>query len=236
MKRVIIIDDESDARLLIRQYLQAFRDFEIVAEATNGREAVARINELEPDLAFVDIQMPGISGIQIIQHLVHLPQIIFTTAFDHYALRAFELNAIDYLLKPYTEERFNRAISRIQTQHLSNINHWKNMDETPSMILVENGNKLINLDVKDIIYLNADKDYTWIHTETGSYLSNFGISLLEQRMDKRLFLRIHRSFIVNLNYIKEVYRDGWSVQVILKNEKALNVSRSYLEDLRKYFY
>lgn len=239
MNKAMIVDDERDARALIREYLEAIPGFEIIGEAENSWDAISIINTLEPDLVFLDIQMPGISGLQLISKLIHRPQIIITTAFDRYALRAFDLDAIDYLLKPYTMERFSRAISKFKTARL-NYPHDKlpaeTSDRCPSIILVESGKKMINLDVAEIMYMQADKDYTWIHTDGQSYLSNFGISLLAQRMDKDLFLRIHRSTIVNLKFVKEVYREDGTVRLILKNDKSLNVSRSYLEELRRYFF
>ncbi len=241
MSTVLIIDDEADARTLIRQYLSPYEGYEIIGECENGPEAVMMINKLEPDLVFLDIQMPGLSGFQVVQQLVHIPQIIFSTAYDQYAVKAFDTNAIDYLLKPYTAERFKRAIAKVSPPTAAEFTRTQKMAEEitgqhPTCILVEGGNKLVNINVDDIIYFEAEKDYTRIHTEVKSYLSNFGIGILEQRMDNRQFLRIHRSYIVNISGIKEVYRDGHSVQVILKTGKSLNVSRTYLDDLKKLFY
>jgi two-component system, LytTR family, response regulator len=241
MSTVLIIDDESDARLLIRQYLQSHPEYEILGECENGPDAVSMINRLEPDLVFLDIQMPGLSGFQVVQQIIHIPQIIFSTAYDQYAVKAFDTNAIDYLLKPYTADRFKRALAKASASTPADFGKAQKMaDEVtgqhPTRILVEGGNKLVNINVDDIIYFEAEKDYTRIHTDGKTYLSNFGIGALEQKMDGRQFLRIHRSYIVNISCIKEVYRDGYSVQVFLKNGKSLNVSRTYLEDLKKLFY
>ncbi|RYY30701.1 MAG: response regulator transcription factor [Chitinophagaceae bacterium] len=238
MKKVIIIDDERDARRLIREYLLPHSDFEIIGEAADGFEAVKQINFLEPDLVFLDIQMPGLSGFQVVQQLVHIPVIIFTTAFDNYALKAFDSNATDYLLKPYTAERFNQSLAKAiwKVPHVSQQQHIEQFDEYPHRILVENGNKLVNLDVNDILYLEAERDYTWIHTSIKSYLSNYGIGSLARKMDPRHFLRIHRSCIVNLKSVQEVHKDGYNLQVMMTNGKSLSVSRSYLEEIRKLFY
>ncbi|RYF89688.1 MAG: response regulator transcription factor [Chitinophagaceae bacterium] len=241
MKTVLIVDDEFDARLLIREYLQPFTQFEIIGESENGFDAVQKINGLKPDLVFLDIRMPGLTGLQVIQQLVHIPQIIFTTAYDQYALKAFDTNAIDYLLKPYTSDRFLRAVTKAGSYTNDDFNRTRKVaDEQlkagPSQILVESGKKLVNVNVDDIVYLEAEKDYTWLHTESKSYLSNYGIGVLEQRLNNNYLLRIHRSFMINIRWIKEVHRDGYSVQVLLVNNKSLSVSRSYMEGLKKLFY
>jgi len=241
-KRVYIIDDERDARTLICQYIQAYDFLEVIGECDNGIDAVKAVNQFEPDLIFLDIKMPGLSGFQVVQQLVHLPQIIFTTAYDQYALKAFESNAIDYLLKPYTAERFNKALSKLLT--LSAFNQTKAQhiaqelsgNKFFSRILVENGNKFVNVPTKEILYIEADKDYSRIYTVDKSYLSNYGITVLEQRMDPSLFFRIHRSYIVNIEHIKELHKEGSTAQVIMTNDVALNVSRSYMEDLKKLLY
>jgi two-component system, LytTR family, response regulator len=246
MKRsVLIIDDESAARLLIRQYLEDNQRFEILGEYDNGLEAVVAINQLEPDLVFLDIKMPGLSGLQVVQEIVHVPQIIFTTAYDQYALKAFDANATDYLLKPYTRERFEKAITKILHQSRSNFEEAKqvaasianrNGSEPATTILVESGAKLISLELKDVICMEAEKDYTWMHTSSKSYLSNYGISQLEQRLPPANFLRIHRSFIVNINHIKEVHKEGASAQLMTSNGRIINVSRTYMPELKRLIY
>ncbi len=225
MNKVLIIDDEAGSRSLIREYLLNYKDFQLIGECENGKDAIEKINRLTPDLIFLDINMPGYSGFEVVQQLTTCPKIIFITAYDKYAIKAFDNNAIDYLLKPFTAQRFNQALEKLQS-----LNH------SPKHILVESGQKLICVAVQDIICFEADKDYTWIYTATRSYLSNYGIGALEQRMDKSIFLRIHRSCIVNINWIKEVYREAYAFKLQLKNEKILTVSRSYLKDLKKHFY
>jgi two-component system, LytTR family, response regulator len=243
-RKVLIIDDESDARLLIRQYIEANHHFEIIGECDNGLDAVAAINQLEPDLVFLDIKMPGLSGLQVVQQIIHIPQIVFTTAYDQYALKAFDANAIDYLLKPYTRERFERAVTKILHHTHSNFELARKAasliasknTETVNTILVESGSKLISLELRDIICMEADKDYTWMHTAAKSFLSNYGISQLEQRLPQGTFLRIHRSFIVNVNHIKEVHKEGASAQLTTTNNKVINISRTYMPELKKLIY
>jgi two-component system, LytTR family, response regulator len=243
--RALIIDDEEASRLLIRQYLEGNEFIEILGEADNGLDAVSFINQMQPDLVFLDIKMPGLSGLQVVQKIIHIPQIIFTTAYDNYALKAFDANATDYLLKPYIRERFEKAINKIIQQSRQNFEAVKNVAamiigknsyDTVSTILVKSGAKLISLELKDVIYMEADKDYTWMHTSSKSYLSNFGISQLEIKMSPAMFLRVHRSFIVNISHIKEVHKENSSAQLITSNGKSINVSRMYMPELKKFIF
>ena len=244
-RRVLIIDDEAAARLLIRQYLDGSEHFDILGECDNGLDAVQAINSIEPDLVFLDVKMPGLSGLQVVQEIVHVPQIIFTTAYDKYALKAFDANATDYLLKPYTRERFVKALSKILHHSRPNYEEARRVaeqligrgtPETLRTILVESGSKLISLELKDVICMEADKDYTWMHTAQKSYLSNYGISQLEQRLPPAQFLRVHRSFIINIGHIKEVHKDGASAQLVTSNNKVINVSRTYMPELKRFMY
>jgi two-component system LytT family response regulator len=241
-KKVLIVDDETDARLLLRQYILPHEKLEIIGEADNGQDAVSLIDKLEPDLVFLDIKMPGLNGFQVVQQIIHVPLIIFTTAFDQYALKAFDSNAIDYLLKPYTAERFNKAITKLNNFISGNQNKARQISDEAtgnryfSRVLVECGNKFINLSVNDILYIEAEKDYCRIHTTQKSYLSNYGIGTMEQRMDPDQFFRIHRSFIVNINHIKELHKEGSVGQVVMHNNETLNISRTYMEDLKKLLY
>jgi two-component system LytT family response regulator len=244
IKKVIIIDDEEAARVLIRQYIAGFKELEVIAEYENGIEAVTAINRLEPDIVFLDIQMPGLSGFQVLKQIVHIPQIIFTTAYDQFAIKAFDLNAIDYLLKPYTRQRFNQAVSKLLLQHKDNRASLSLLTEpaNPALpgfsekILVEHGNKLISLDVNAIIYLEAIKDYTQIYTEKAKFLSSYGIGIIEQKLNPSFFMRVHRSYIINVNFIQEVHRDVNGMQVVLKNNVVLKVSRTYVDNIRKLIY
>ncbi|HUC83217.1 MAG TPA: LytTR family DNA-binding domain-containing protein [Flavisolibacter sp.] len=243
-QQVLIIDDESAARLLIRQYIEENENFEIIGEYDNGLDAVTGINALEPDLIFLDIKMPGLSGLQVVQEIIHVPQIVFTTAYDQYALKAFDANATDYLLKPYTRERFEKAIAKIlhhsrsnfeEAKQVANFITSKTAAEPVTTVLVESGSKLVSLELKDVICMEADKDYTWMHTAAKSYLSNYGISQLEQRLPTS-FLRIHRSFIVNISHIKEVHKESASAQLITSNNRVINVSRTYMPELKRLIY
>jgi two-component system LytT family response regulator len=246
VKKVLIIDDEEAARILIRQYLEDYDQLEIVGECSDGLVAVNSIDRLEPDLVFLDVQMPGLSGFQVIRQVVHIPQVVFTTAFDQYALKAFDSNAVDYLLKPYTKERFDQALAKVlmrngtlatqATSLTESIFPATNASSYYERILLESGSKMISLSIHDIIYLEAEKDYTRVHTSTKNYLSNFGISTLELRLNPAVFTRIHRSFIVNIHHIKEVYKQNNDTYLVLKNEMTLKVSKGYVENIKKMMY
>ena len=242
MKKIIIIDDEAAGRTLIKQYLAEYPTLIVVGEANNGVDAIKVINEFKPDLIFLDIQMPGLSGFEVLPHLEEIPQIIFSTAYDKYALQAFEVHAVDYLLKPYTRERFKQAIQRIRTDDQANPlqplaeSLLQNAANFPERILVPIGQKLITIAVTDIIWVEADGDYSRLITPNGKYLSNYGISVLELKLNPNPFIRVHRSAIINLKFIKEVQKNVNSYDVIMQNGDVVRVSRGYMDNLKKLMY
>lgn len=242
MKKVLLIDDEAAGRKMISQYLAEYKEFIVVGEANNGVDAVKLINEFKPDLIFLDIQMPGMTGFDVLTHIEEIPHVIFSTAYDKYALEAFEVHAVDYLLKPYTRERFRKAINRVKnSDNFSGIKPLTDsllMDKPsyPERILVQLAKKLITISVNDIIRIEADGDYSSLITENGKYLSNYGISKLSEKLDNEVFIRIHRSSVVNLNYIKEVNKYVSSYDVVMQNGDLLRVSRGYMENLKKLMF
>lgn len=207
----------------------------------NGFEAVHFIDSLEPDIIFLDIQMPGLSGFQVLQNIVHVPQIIFSTAFDKYALKAFDNNAVDYLLKPYTKQRFGQPVNKLLLNMAKNMEGIKNLSENlqstyaayPEKVLVENGNRMISLSVNDINWMEAEGDYTKLHGNDKTYLSNYGIGTLEQKLNPAVFVRIHRSAIININMVKKVFRDNNGYYVVLQNGISHKVGRNYVEVIKK---
>lgn len=242
MKKVAVIDDEAAGRTLIKQYLSEYPHLIVVGEANNGVDAIKIINEFKPDLIFLDIQMPGLTGFEILQHLEEIPQIIFSTAYDKYALQAFEVHAVDYLLKPYTRERFKHAIQRIRNEEQPNPvqplaeSLLINSTHFPERILVQIGQKLINIAVTDIVWIEADGDYARLITLNGKYLSNYGISILEAKLNPNSFIRVHRSSLINLKYIKEVQKYPSNYDVIMQNNDVVRVSRGYMDNLKKLMY
>ncbi len=242
MKKVIIVDDENAGRKLIKEYLEDYPDLIILGEANNGVDAVKMINEFKPDLVFLDIQMPGLTGFDVLTHLEELPQIIFSTAYDQYALKAFEVHAVDYLLKPYTKERFKIAIERLF------LNNEKNKAATltnsllmessnyPSKILVQSQNKLVTVVVENVIRIEAFGDYSKLITEDKTYLSNYGISVLEEKLNPAIFIRVHRSSMINLNKVKELNKYTKSYDVTMQNGDVVRVSRGYMDNIKKLMY
>jgi two-component system LytT family response regulator len=240
--KVLICDDEQDARLLIKQYLEDFSNLIIIGECRNGGEAIEAINNNAPDLVFLDIQMPVANGFEVLQQVTHIPQIIFSTAYDNYAVKAFESNAIDYLLKPYTKERFNKAVLKVLNnldrnlqgiQSLSaDIDAHKNL--YTNTFLIQSSNKLISIKTDDICYFEAQGDYSSIHTTHHQhFLSNYGISALESKLNPAIFQRIHRSTIINLHQIKEILKSDDGYKIRMNNDALLKVSRTYKEAIKK---
>lgn len=241
MQKVIIIDDEAAGRTLIRQYLTAYPTLVVVGEANNGVDAVRLIHAFKPDLIFLDIQMPGLSGFDVLTYLEEIPQVIFSTAYDQYALQAFEVHAVDYLLKPYTRDRFARAVQRVTDSSMGNLQKLQPLAESllsaamtyPEKILVQTGTRLITVTVADILRIEAEGDYATLVTGTGKHLSNYGISTLEARLNPQQFLRVHRSAIVNLHYIREIQKYPSSYDIILHSGDVVRVSRSYMDKIRQ---
>lgn len=237
MKKVVIADDEKAGRQLIKEYLSDYPDLVLIGEANNGVDAIKEINTFKPDLVFLDIQMPGKTGFEVLNYLDEIPRIIFSTAYDEYALQAFEVHAVDYLLKPYTKARFKTAIERLsqdQNQLQALVQNVVLNDSTyPSRVLVQFNKKLISIKVEDIVWVEAYGDYSKVHTDTNAFLSNFGISDLESKLNPAVFVRVHRSSIINLDQVKELDRYGKSYDVTMSNGEVVRVSRGYMDTLKK---
>lgn len=244
MKKIAIIDDEAPARSLLRGYLADYPSLVIIGEANNGVDAIQLIREFQPDIVLLDIQMPGMTGFEVLQKLQNVPQIIFSTAYDQYALKAFEVNAVDYLLKPYTKERFAKAIEKVLSSGDENLQKLKALAENLlienaaqskylSKILVQTKNKLTALNVSDIIWVDAEKDYSRLVTAQQSYLSNYGIGQVAEKLDPEIFIRVHRSSIINIHCVAEIFKYPSSYDVRMNNGDVVRVSRSYLDNIRK---
>lgn len=212
MSKIIIIDDETLARSIVREYLQNHPQLELVAECGDGFEGLKAIQQHQPDLVFLDIQMPKINGFEMLELIEQPPAVIFTTAFDEYAIKAFEAHAIDYLLKPFNQERFDKAIAKWTDQKLSGTAS-KTMDlldtaaQSPSQnnrVVVKNGSKIKIIPTHDIFYLEAADDYVKIHTQEGYFLKNKTMNHFEQVLDGQQFVRSHRSYIVNVQQITRI--------------------------------
>jgi len=239
----LIIDDEPLARELLREFLQQHEDLTLIGECSKGTEAVNKIDELKPDLIFLDVQMPGMNGFDVLDEITHDPFVIFTTAYDQYAIKAFERNAVDYLLKPIDQERFklavDRAIGRMNTEQ-NNVGELlrnmktENKTSYDSHIFVQKSEKLINLPVDEIEHLEASGDYTILTTKNDQFVSSSGIGKLEEILNPETFIRVHRSTIININSLKEIEKHfNGGMIVKMNNGKTFPVSRTYAKLIRK---
>lgn len=227
----LIIDDEKLARDLVSEYLQHFPQIKILDQCSKGTDAVSKINALRPDLIFLDIEMPGLNGLQVLENLTFRPIIVFVTAYDSYAVKAFEENASDYLLKPLKLDRFKITIERI-VKLFSEEADTSRFENYPTFLLAQKSGTLVKVEVNKIISLNACKDYTLLYTENEQFLSTLGIGKLTEKLNPEKFIRIHRSVIVNVDYIKEIRRSSGIYTISLKNSTEFSVGRLYVSNIK----
>lgn len=240
MKTVLLIDDEEDARDLLRYYITQHPELSIVGEATNGIEAVQLINELKPDTVFLDIQMPGLNGFEVLTQLEEIPEIVFSTAYDHYAIKAFEVHAIDYLLKPYGKSRVENALSRILKNQDNLIPFTEGLLKPdanfPEKIILHKGTRKMMVTVSEIIYGEAFGDYTKVITKKGDFLSIKGISQLLENLDDKVFIRLHRSHFANQEHMIEIKKVERYYYACLSGDFKIKISESYLPVIRKILF
>jgi two-component system LytT family response regulator len=248
--KILIADDEKLAREAIKLQLADNENVQIIAECADGAEALQHIQEHLPSIIFLDIQMPSLTGFEVLQALPseYQPSLIIVTAHDNYAVRAYEHDAVDYLVKPFTEERFNKAFQKAYKQWELNaaqqntnstasftervINVLEQSNTYRSRIVVKDGIKLFVVPCDDIIFIEAKGDYTAIQTADKKYLHNESLAKLEESLEPSAFRRIHRSSIVNIHFIKELsshYNGDYTV--ILNNGHTLKLSRNYRKQL-----
>ena len=211
MYKVILIDDEPLARQLIRSYLAAYPDMEVVAECADGFEGFKAIQEYKPDLVFLDIQMPRLNGFEMLELIDNRPSVIFTTAFDEFALKAFEAHAIDYLLKPVVKERFSKAIEKWKgsvpskvAPDLSTILENNVYEGYQHRIVVKDNGLIRIIPANEIHYLEADDDYVRIVTKGGTYLKKSTLAHLEKTLDPQQFVRVHRSYLIPVSQLLRI--------------------------------
>lgn len=241
--KIIIIDDESLARQISMNYLSRYNNIQVVAECSNGFDAIKKISELKPDIILLDIQMPKLTGFEMLELIENPPIIIFTTAYDHFAIKAFEVSAVDYLLKPFSEERFDQAINKAisllddkfrQDDSIRNVifEHDKKI-ETLERVVIKDGGKINIIPVNDIRWIEAQDDYVMIYSAQGKFLKQKTMKYFEDHLDETQFVRIHRSHIINLSYLQHLeQQETDSYKIILKNGQELPVSRSGLARLK----
>jgi two-component system LytT family response regulator len=235
--RAIIIEDEKPATDLLLHYLKSFSQISILGTFSDGFSGLKAINEIKPQLVFMDIQMPKLTGLEILELLEHKPAIIFTTAFDQYAVKAFEANAIDYLLKPFSSDRFANAVNKALEKISQNQNNQPIINSALTVlepnqskmerIAVRSGSKIQVIPVEDILYFEADGDYVKMHTKAGNFLKEKTMKYFETHLDSAKFIRIHRTYILNVETILRVeYYDKENHVAVLNNNEKLKISSS----------
>ncbi len=246
MIKAVLIDDEPLARSMVAEYLESYPQVEIAAECNDGFEGAKAIMQHQPDVVFLDIQMPKINGFEMLEIIDKQPAVIFTTAFDEYAIRAFEQHAVDYLLKPITKGRFDQAMAKfLDTRQaasskenmqklIDNVNHASGKLER---VVVKTGTKIKIIPTAGIICLEADDDYVKIHTDEGIFMKNRTMASFEEQLDPLQFVRVHRSFIVRIDHIARLEpHEKDSHVAILSNGKKVNVSKNGYVRLKQLLY
>lgn len=241
--KVLIVDDEPLARTLIIELLKDFVEFQIIGECSNGKEAVRSIKENSPDLVFLDVQMPVMDGFAVLEEIRDetLPAIIFVTAYDQYAIRAFDFHAVDYLLKPFSRSRFQNALSRAgerilrkssddvtKRQFSSLLENYQSKPAHLKRLFLKDKGKIVLLEPEKVDWVEADDKYVRLHTAEKSYLIRQTLNALEAELDPQIFTRIHRSTIVNLSRVREIhplFNDEYVL--ILTDGTKLTLSRNY---------
>lgn len=220
---VIIIDDERLAREEVKRSLSDFPEFEIVGEAKNYEEAKAQIDALRPELIFLDIQMPGKSGFDLLQSLNEVPQVVFTTAFNEYAVKAFDMEAVDYLVKPLRKERFAITIERIKKR--LGKSELQQSDTLEKQVFIKDGNKCFFVQLKDVYLIESADNYARLYFNDRKALIKRSLNQLEETLDRDVFFRINRNQIINTNYISEINSlDKGKLQVRLHRGQPMEVS------------
>ncbi len=235
--RVILIDDEPLARSILRNYCERISSLEIIGECENGFDAVKMIDEKTPDLIFLDVQMPKLNGFEVLELIQHQPKVIFTTAFDEFAVKAFDANAIDYLLKPFLFERFEQAFDKCSNSNENNENKFSgqssiNLNEK-QRIVIKDGEDINIIPLHELIYIEAYDDYVKLFTEEGRFVKKQTMAYYEKTLPDNAFIRIHRSSIIAIDRIHKIENaEKGRYQVLLTNGVRLPISRNALPELK----
>jgi len=240
--RVVVVDDEPLARAVVREFISVHPGIEIVAECANGFEAVKAVSELGPDLVFLDVQMPKLSGFEVLELIGRDVPVVFTTAYDQYALRAFDVHAIDYLLKPFSEQRFGEALARARERLAARdpapvdalVSETQARQTPLERVLIRDGSQVHVLPVDRIDYVEAQDDYVSFRSEGKSYLKDQTLGVTESLLDPSRFVRIHRSYLLNIERIARVELYAKDSRIaILRDGTKLPVSRAGYARLAK---
>lgn len=240
--RALIVEDEPLPRRVLRELCEEVDWLELVGEAAHGREAVARIDALHPDLVFLDVHMPEMSGIEVLGRVEHRPAVVFTTAFDRYAVAAFELEAIDYLIKPFGRKRFHATLERVRRRLTAG-------DELPPQreraqaalaagplerVFAYKGSRIVPLRIAEVTRIEACDDYTQVHCRGETLLLHLRLDELERRLDPRRFVRVHRSHVVNLDHVRQMRpHDDRRLEIQLADGSTVVASRAGSQKLRR---
>jgi two-component system LytT family response regulator len=239
--RTLVVDDEPVARAGLRAMLLAFEWVEVIGEAGDGESAVAAIESLQPELVFLDVQMPGLLGTEVLARIERQPLIIFTTAYAEHAVTAFELGAVDYLLKPFGPRRLSAAMERIRGAigEPAGVGALERLTGALSSgpitrLFVRTGGSLVPLLVADVLSFEADGDYVIAHTGSTSHALHLSLNRLEERLDPSRFARVHRAHVVNLDHVRTFKRDPrGNLEAELVNGRRVPVSRARAQELRR---
>jgi two-component system LytT family response regulator len=238
MIKTLIVDDEPLAAGLVKEFLSAYPQFEVVAICHDGFEALKAIQLFQPELIFLDIQMPKITGFELLELLENPPAVLFTTAFDQYAVQAFDVKGIDYLVKPFSEARFAQAITRFlsqqKTKTVPEAVDYPVSEERNKRIVVRVKNEIKIIQTQEVRYFEAEDDYISIHTQEGKFLKKMTMKQLEESLDPEKFARVHRSYLVNLQEVAglEPYEKE-SYLLRLRSGQKIPVSKSGYARLRQ---
>ncbi|MBS1741692.1 MAG: response regulator [Bacteroidetes bacterium] len=234
----IIIDDEPLARMMVKEYLQSFPEITVVQECSDGFEGLKAIQQHQPDLIFLDVQMPKITGFEMLELIDQPPLVIFTTAFEEYAVKAFDAHAADYLLKPFSKERFDKAIQKVQQQKAGSaqtvLQSVLQSASSSNRIVVKENGKIKIIPLVQVQYLEAADDYIKIHAADGVFLKKKTMQFFEDNLSAQEFIRIHRSYIINVQMITRVdLMEKETYSVLLTNGIRLPVSKSGYAKLKE---
>lgn len=229
MIKAVIIDDEPLARSIVAEYLQSYPNIQILQECNDGFEGMKAISQHQPDLVFLDVQMPKINGFEMLELIDNPPSVIFTTAFDEFAMKAFEAHAVDYLLKPFSKERFDKAMEKWLKQQVAPqttqalLETISSQHEEQQRVVVKTGSSIRIIPIQEVIYFEAYDDYVKIHTKDGYFLKKKTMQHFENTLDEKQFVRVHRSYIIQ---IAEITKIDSADEVLLKNGVRVPLSRT----------
>ena len=243
MIKALIIEDEKPARDLLKTFLKKHPDIEVIGECADGFSGIKAISEQKPGLIFLDIQLPRINGFEILELLDFTPVVIFTTAHDEYAIKAFEQNAVDYLLKPFPQQRFDQAVEKArkrltnlpdEQKLISGLKERETGEETINRVVVKKGSKIHIIPVEEIQYFEARDDYVMIYTKGQRFMKQMRMKTLEKKLPSEIFVRIHRSSILNINEIAsiELYEKE-TYHALLKSGQDLKISKTGYQKLKE---